>query len=137
MEVVGKQVHKEPSGDMTVEFVGEGGDVVSVHIKHTEDDNLTKSNAEDRAKVMLLHVAAADLPDYPCESADPAVSNTNVSPAVASLERERAQRPEATDRDQLDEGLEETFPASDPVSTVTTTIPGGGPINGGKSDPSD
>jgi hypothetical protein len=134
MEVVGKQVHKEPSGDMTVEFVGEGGDVISVHIKHTEDDNLTKSNAEDRAKVMLLHVAAADLSDDPGESHDPAEPNTDVSPAVVSLERERAQRPKAAD--QLDEGLEETFPASDPVSTVTTTIPGGGPINGVKSDPS-
>jgi hypothetical protein len=29
--------------------------------------------------------------------------------------------------DQLNEGLEETFPASDPVSTTTTSIPSGTP----------
>jgi hypothetical protein len=29
--------------------------------------------------------------------------------------------------DQLNEGLEETFPASDPVSTTTTAIPAGTP----------
>jgi hypothetical protein len=29
--------------------------------------------------------------------------------------------------DQLNEGLEETFPASDPVATTTTAIPAGTP----------
>jgi hypothetical protein len=29
--------------------------------------------------------------------------------------------------DQLEEGLEDTFPASDPVSTTTTSIPTGTP----------
>ena len=29
--------------------------------------------------------------------------------------------------EQLNEGLEETFPASDPVSTTTTSIPAGTP----------
>lgn len=35
MEIVGKQVHEEKSGG-TVELVGEGGDVVSVHMKSDE-----------------------------------------------------------------------------------------------------
>lgn len=42
------------------------------------------------------------------------------SPAAASLDRERAARVEGT----LDEGLEDTFPASDPVSATSTTTSG-------------
>ncbi|MEP9399529.1 hypothetical protein [Mesorhizobium sp. KR2-14] len=46
------------------------------------------------------------------------------SPAVRSLEKEqRAQ--EETKEEKLEEGLEDTFPASDPVSVISTSIPGG------------
>ena len=49
------------------------------------------------------------------------------SPAVKSLEREkRRQKHEADVRDEeLEEGLEDTFPASDPVSVTSSSIPGG------------
>ena len=49
------------------------------------------------------------------------------SPAVRSLEREkRRQKHEADVREEeLDEGLEDTFPASDPVSVTSSSIPGG------------
>ena len=49
------------------------------------------------------------------------------SPAVKSLEREkRRQKHEADVREEeLDEGLEDTFPASDPVSVTSSSIPGG------------
>ena len=49
------------------------------------------------------------------------------SPAVKSLEREkRKQKHEADVREEeLDEGLEDTFPASDPVSVTSSSIPGG------------
>jgi hypothetical protein len=136
MEVVGKQIHQEASGDMTVEFVGEGGDVVSVHIKHTEDDTLTKSNAEDRAKVMLLQIAAFEHPDAKLSNpADMGVAADGaVSPAVQSLEQEQDLQRKAGGQDELDAGLEDTFPASDPVSIVSTTIPGSGPVNSTKAD---
>lgn len=44
------------------------------------------------------------------------------SPAVKSLEKERSTK---KTRDSLDEGLEETFPASDPVAPTATSIPTG------------
>ncbi|MDG4907499.1 hypothetical protein P9228_13760 [Mesorhizobium sp. WSM4898] len=40
--------------------------------------------------------------------------------AVRSLERDRE-----IEEEELEEGLEDTFPASDPVSITSTTIPGG------------
>jgi ElaB/YqjD/DUF883 family membrane-anchored ribosome-binding protein len=43
------------------------------------------------------------------------------SPAVESLENEQSIG--APGRDELREGLQETFPASDPVSATTTGIP--------------
>ena len=48
------------------------------------------------------------------------------SPAVKSLEREkRKQKKDADEREEeLEEGLEDTFPASDPVSVTSSSIPG-------------
>jgi hypothetical protein len=50
------------------------------------------------------------------------------SPAVRSLQKEKREKRKAVDAEeqQLDEGLEETFPASDPVS-ITTTVTAGEP----------
>lgn len=45
--------------------------------------------------------------------------HTDISPAVQSLTRERA-RP-ASEKDELERGLEDTFPASDPVSITLPT----------------
>jgi hypothetical protein len=42
--------------------------------------------------------------------------------AVRSLEKEG--RDKARRKDELDEGLEDTFPASDPVSLTEPTVPG-------------
>ncbi len=49
------------------------------------------------------------------------------SPAVRSLEREQAKAAEKGDlaEDELEEGLEDSFPASDPVSVTSTVTPGG------------
>lgn len=48
-------------------------------------------------------------------------------------ERRRSGRPKDADKleDQLDEGLEDSFPASDPVSVTITSIPGGPKDKGG------
>ncbi|WP_092774035.1 DUF883 family protein, partial [Agrobacterium fabrum] len=50
--------------------------------------------------------------------------NTPKSPAVTAFEQERA-RQEIQNLDDLDVGLEATFPASDPVSSTATSIPTG------------
>ncbi|TIQ38567.1 MAG: hypothetical protein E5X48_01495 [Mesorhizobium sp.] len=49
--------------------------------------------------------------------------------AVRSLELERHREIE---EEELEEGLEDTFPASDPVSIISTSIPGG-PAKSGKA----
>ena len=48
--------------------------------------------------------------------------NERKSPAVRSLEREEKRKP--SPEDELEEGLEDTFPASDPVSVTEPTVPG-------------
>ena len=48
------------------------------------------------------------------------------SPAVASLKREQKTQKKRKD-EQLVEGLEDTFPASDPVSVTSTTTAGDPP----------
>lgn len=49
--------------------------------------------------------------------------------AVRSLEQERRHEIE---EEELEEGLEDTFPASDPVSITSSSIPGG-PAKPGKA----
>jgi hypothetical protein len=46
------------------------------------------------------------------------------SSAVRSLERQQSHQATITDEEELETGLEGTFPASDPISVVSTTIPG-------------
>ncbi|MEP9372471.1 hypothetical protein [Mesorhizobium sp. KR1-2] len=50
-------------------------------------------------------------------------SKARKSPAVRSLERERRKQA-ALKEEELEEGLEDTFPASDPVSVISTSIAG-------------
>lgn len=47
------------------------------------------------------------------------------SPAVASLEEEQLRQRTETPKGDLDRGLEDTFPASDPVSMTSTGVPTG------------
>lgn len=56
-----------------------------------------------------------------------ATSKSDQSPAVRSLkreQREQAKNPESVAEQELEEGLEDTFPASDPVAVTSTTRPG-------------
>ncbi len=46
------------------------------------------------------------------------------SPAVRSIKKERARQRTGEGKSQLDEGLEDTFPASDPVAVTDTTVAG-------------
>ncbi|MGS1094106.1 hypothetical protein ACVCNR_05885 [Aquamicrobium terrae] len=55
-------------------------------------------------------------------NAKPASAARGKTAAVKSLEKER----KAHDAmEELEEGLEDTFPASDPVSVTSSAIPGG------------
>lgn len=47
------------------------------------------------------------------------------SPAVQSIEIEQAEQRERVAKDGLDTGLEDSFPASDPVSATHSTTPAG------------
>ncbi|WP_426128183.1 hypothetical protein [Pararhizobium sp. PWRC1-1] len=128
MEVIGTQVHPQPSsGLMTVEFVGEGGDVISVQMHQTESDGLNRLNAIARAKAMMLQVASFDQPDggEADDSGRVSSGSTGESPAVISLRSARTAGDSGTLEEQLDEGLESSFPASDPVSVTVSTIPSG------------
>jgi hypothetical protein len=149
MEIIGKQVHEEKSG-VTVEFVGEGGDVVSVHMKKDERGSLNRMNAEDKAKAVMVQIATFDTnpedDDLSSTTADKIGGNSitadevtspdllaanadggSQTPAVISLRSARAAQDTGTLEEQLDEGLESSFPASDPVSATVSTIPSGRP----------
>lgn len=58
---------------------------------------------------------------------DTELRESDVSPAVESLKREQKATKKKASRkaDELTEGLEDSFPASDPVSVTATSIPGG------------
>lgn len=51
------------------------------------------------------------------------------SPAVDSLRKEQAKQGKPSKEKELREGLEDTFPASDPVSVTSSTVAGNGGRN--------
>ena len=59
--------------------------------------------------------------------AGPKTPDAKKSPAVKSLEKEQRKQKQDADlkEEELEEGLEDTFPASDPVSVTSTGHPGG------------
>lgn len=55
------------------------------------------------------------------------------SPAARSMEIEQASQRERASKGDLDTGLEDTFPASDPVSITSTAVPSGR-VDGDEAD---
>lgn len=55
------------------------------------------------------------------------------SPAAQSMKNERAEANSNQRDEDLEEGLEDSFPASDPVSATSTTVSGGAGKNNGSS----
>ncbi|PDT02329.1 hypothetical protein CO666_20225 [Rhizobium chutanense] len=53
------------------------------------------------------------------------MANPNESPAVQSLRKEQAEQRKRGQRGDLTQAIEDTFPASDPVSATHTSIPAG------------
>jgi len=57
-------------------------------------------------------------------SSIPAGRNAPKTAAVRSFEKEQLEETAPTPEEELEAGLEGTFPASDPVSAISTSIPG-------------
>jgi hypothetical protein len=114
MQLVGTQVIPAygGKGGFTVEFVGDGGEVVSVQIKNVPGQQLNRLNAVEKAREVMSRFATAKIRD-----------DDDGQPSV--LRSARAAGDKGTMEEQLDEGLEGTFPASDPVSVTNTAIPKG------------
>lgn len=112
MQLIGTQVHAEQGGKrgFTVEFVGDGGEVISVQLRASEGSDLNRQNALEKARDLMRDVADRDLTDVVDLEAQPSA---------------RQARDEDEMESQLDEGLEDTFPASDPVSVTSSTTAGG------------
>jgi len=53
------------------------------------------------------------------------MANPNESPAVQSMRKEQAEQRKQTRKGELDKAIEDTFPASDPVSATHNSIPAG------------
>ncbi|TDW16159.1 hypothetical protein EV128_14021 [Rhizobium azibense] len=109
MQVVGTQVTPIGGGKagFTVEFVGDGGEVVSVQLKNDAERSLNRQNAIEKAKELMGQIASSTAPE-----------GETMSVRLSA----RASHDRLTLEEQLDEGLEDTFPASDPVSVTGTTI---------------
>lgn len=115
MQVIGTQILAE-NGGVTVEFVGEGGEVVSVLMQQASSQSLNRANAVEKAKVILLQIA--NLRGEP---------ELNQEQAGEIRRSARSARDTGTLEEELEEGLEGTFPASDPVSATYSAIPRGRP----------
>ncbi|MFN7008868.1 MAG: hypothetical protein ACK4PN_02450 [Allorhizobium sp.] len=125
MQIVGTQVHEDMGGvpGYTVEFVGDGGEVVSVRMKQSQSGDLNRDNVLDKARVLLLQIGSFKGGDQG-DSADDASEGKEDATSEAVLSARRAQD-EAELDSQVDEGLVDTFPASDPVSATYSSTPGG------------
>ena len=96
----------------TVEFIMEGEERVTVRIENKTDAELTREEA-----VRVAAVRLGDAFGFVCAACDiePKLMLAHPS-ARRSGDRAELER-------QLDEGLEDTFPASDPVSVTSSAIP--------------
>lgn len=103
-----------------VEFLGDGGESVSVRLAQSESGDLSRDNALAKAQVVLLQASRFGLSE---DGGDDASSDkSEPSDAVESLRQEQESRERSGSA--LQEGLEDTYPASDPVSATYTSTAG-------------
>lgn len=131
MHIVGTQVHEEMGGRLgyMVEFVGEEGDVVSVLMRQSSDRSVSRNNAVDMALDILRQTAAFDPGSLQQNGSAGSEQDRNrdLRPGDEGDKQQRRDHAEAVLEEQLDEGLEDTFPASDPVSVTQKVTSGNGP----------
>ncbi|WP_246748568.1 hypothetical protein [Rhizobium setariae] len=118
MHNVETQVHPEHGGKtgFTVEFVGDTGEIVSVFLRQDDESNLNRLNAIDKARALLAQMGSFD---------DSAFIDAASISSTDHMRSARSVGDTYTMEEQLDEGLEGSFPASDPVSITVSTISGG------------
>ncbi|ASY66079.1 hypothetical protein SJ05684_b50970 (plasmid) [Sinorhizobium sojae CCBAU 05684] len=116
MHLVGVQVIPEQGGraGFTVEFVGENGEIVSVCLPNDASCSLNRLNAAERAKELFVELANADV-----EALDDGGGKAQPRARRSARSTKDADELEK----QLQEGLEDSFPASDPPSITTSTVP--------------
>jgi hypothetical protein len=119
MQNVETQVHPEQAGKLgfTVEFVGNTGDIISVFMKQDGESNLNRLNAVERARALMVEISGLDENDFAPRAEGESVGHLRSARATGDMQ---------TMEEQLDEGLEASFPASDPVSITVSTVSGSG-----------
>jgi len=124
MQIIDTQIHEDMGGvpGFTVEFVGDGGEVVSVRMKQGQSGELSRDNALEKARALLVQVGSFDGNTAKGhERASSQDGDETVSDAVLSARRAQD---ESELESQVDEGLIDTFPASDPVSATYSSTAG-------------
>lgn len=118
MQIIGTEVieGQDTKGGFVVEFLGDGGEKVSVHMAQSENGSLNRDNALQKAQVLLVQASRF--------GATAESGSDEQSEAVESLRQEQQETADNPNSNSaLQEGLEDTFPASDPVSaSYTSTI---------------
>lgn len=95
-----------------VEFVTEGDERVSVKVENDIDDELDRAEVIRRAANRLGH--AFNIACVEC----------GLTPDIVMTKSSARDRGDTQELErQLEEGLDDTFPASDPVSVTSSAIP--------------
>lgn len=117
-------VHPEMGGKLgfTVEFVGNSGEVVSVQLRQDAENMLNRLNAVEKARELLMEAASVEEADGASEYE--AQSNGDFDRQPGHLRSARALGDTEAMEEQLDAGLYDSFPASDPISITITTVSG-------------
>lgn len=114
MEIVGNQMLSEHSGDVTIEWVGDKGEVVSVRVPVSEAEGASRETAFDRAKQILKGVTEF-------AEASNGLKDDFAGQGQSKPSARRRHDGEALE-EQLVEGLESSFPASDPVAPTSSAV---------------
>jgi hypothetical protein len=103
-------------GTYTVEFIGEGGEAISVTLRDERSDaEFSVKDLVLKAKAIMVQIATL---------AETPPSSQNDTLGIAGRRTAGRAEDKETLEEQLQEGLEDSFPASDPVSVTSTAIPG-------------
>jgi len=118
-------VHPELGGKLgfTVEFVGNSGEVISVQLRQDDEHMLNRMNAVEKARELLIEAAALE-GDHNYASVYEAQSNGNFDAHPGHRRSARALGDIEAMEEQLEAGLYDSFPASDPVSITISTVTG-------------
>jgi hypothetical protein len=118
-------VHPELGGKLgfTVEFVGNSGEVISVQLRQDDDNMLNRLNAVEKARELLVEAASGD-GEFASATEDGPARRGAGDANPGHLRSARALGDTEAMEEQLEAGLYDSFPASDPVSITVSTVSG-------------